>query len=122
MEYEIPSDAEIVDAIMKVLRRKGVVESQAELRKEVMIHLHRINRNYKVSGKRIRVLALSTGKISLEIRYRLTDREVETMDKCPVCGSEVKRIENLTLDGGRVAIGFKCTAVPTGRGRSSGCL
>ena len=117
MEYEIPSDAEVIDAIVKVLKRRGTVESQAELRKLVMVHLLRINRNYRVSGRRMRILAISSGKVSLEIHYRSTGKDVENMEICPVCGSKMRKIENLTLDGGRVTIGFRCTRCPYWTGK-----
>ncbi len=118
MDYEIPSESEVLNAIIRVLRRNGFVESQSELREEVLKKLRRINKNYTVSGRRVRLIALSSGKVSLEIKYRLTGREVESMHTCPVCGSEVKRIENMTLDGGRVTIGFKCTRCPYWTGKN----
>ncbi len=117
MGYEIPKEDEIKEILLKIMKRRSIIESQAELHREVMKHLKRRNKEYKLSGKRMRMIALATGKIKIEIRYKLTDKVVEEMDKCPVCGGDMVRIENSTLDGENVVIGFKCTRCPYWTGK-----
>ncbi len=117
MSYEIPQEEEVRDIILKIMKRRGVIESQAELHREVMKHLRRRNKNYKLSGRRMRIIALSTGKVSIEIRYKLTDKSVDDMKKCSVCGGDMVKIENTTLDGEKVIIGYKCTSCPYWTGK-----
>jgi uncharacterized protein with PIN domain len=117
MGYEIPKEEEVSEIITKILERRGVIESQAELHREVMKHLKRRNKDYKLSERRMRIIALSNKSVALEIRYKLTDKVVEDMEKCPVCGGNMARIENSTLDGKKVIIGFKCTSCPYWTGK-----
>ncbi len=118
MGYEIPKVDEVKEILLKIMKRRGIIESQAELHREVMKHLKRRNKDYKLSEKRMRIITLATGKVKIEIRYKLTDKIIESMDKCPVCGEEMVRIENSTLDGENVIIGFKCTKCPYWTGRN----
>ncbi len=118
MGYEIPKVDEVKEILLKIMKKRGVIESQAELHREVMKHLKRRNKDYKLSEKRMRIITLATGKVKIEIRYKLTDKIIESMDKCPVCGEEMVRIENSTLDGENVIIGFKCTKCPYWTGRN----
>ncbi len=117
MVYEIPEEREVEKIVLRILSRRGIVESQAELLREVLKHLHRKNKNYKLSGKRMRIIALQSGKVKIEIRYKLSDKSVESIEKCPVCGGKMVKIENSTLDGGKVIIGFKCLNCPYWTGK-----
>ncbi len=112
MAYKLPSDEEIEDIIGKVMEIRRIVESQAELRREVEKHLQRRNKDYKISGKRLRKIALKMENIKVEIRCKLTNEEVEDMKTCPVCGSKMEKIGNMTLEGEKITIGFKCTFCP----------
>jgi len=117
MTYEIPEEQEVRKIILRILSKRGIIESQAELLREVLKHLHRRNKNYKLSGKRMRIIAINSGKVKIEIRYKLSDKLIEKMDKCPVCGGRMVKIENSTLDGGKVVIGFKCLSCPYWTGK-----
>ncbi len=117
MSYEIPDEGEVKKIILRILSRRGIVESQAELHREVLKHLNRKNKNYKLSAKRMRIIALQSEEVKIEIRYKVSDKIVEEMDKCPVCGGRMVKIENSTLNGGKVVIGFKCLNCPYWTGK-----
>ena len=68
MTYEIPEEQEVRKIILRILSKRGIIESQAELLREVLKHLHRRNKNYKLSGKRMRIIAINSGKVKIEIR------------------------------------------------------
>ncbi len=112
MEYSIPDESMVKEIVRKVLLHRGVVESQAELRREVLKHLQHRNGEYTISGKRLRRIALEMKDVKVEIHCKTTDVEVNEMDKCPVCGSEMEKIENMTLEGEKITIGFKCVHCP----------
>ena len=109
MPYRIPSEDEIREIVLKILKRRGVVESQAELLSEVKKHLIRRGKDLKISGKRLRRIAVHMPEVEVEIRCKTTEREVDDMRTCPVCGEEMEKITNLTLDGQKIIVGFKCT-------------
>jgi len=117
MGYEIPKEDEVVKIILKILKRRGSVESQRELHDEVMKHLLRINKNYKLSPKRMRTIALNSKKVRMEIRYKVMEKDIGDIEICPVCGSKMVKIENATLDGDRIIIGFKCVNCPYWTGK-----
>ena len=109
MTYKIPSEDEIKKIVLKILRYRGVIESQAELLNQVKKHLVRRGENFKISGKRLRKIAIKMPEVDVEIRCRTTDKEVENMEICPVCGEKMERITNLTLEGEKIVVGFRCT-------------
>ncbi len=117
MQYRIPNDDEIAKIVLKVMRSEHVIESQAELLREVIKHLHRIDKNYRLSGKRLRKIALRIPEVKVEIRCKITDNLVDSLDTCPVCGERMEKIENMTLEGERITIGFRCTFCPYWTGR-----
>ncbi len=112
MTYKIPKDEEIEEILGRVMKVRRIVESQAELKREVMKHLQRRNIEYKISGRRLRRIALKMDNIKVEIRCKLTNEEVIEMKTCPVCGSKMEKIENMTLEGEKITVGFKCTFCP----------
>jgi C4-type Zn-finger protein len=69
---------------------------------------------YSASPARIRQLAAKTGFVS-EIHSR--DGEEEARDRCPVCGSKLKKVKSLTLWGKKVTTGFACTVCPYRTGK-----
>jgi len=109
MSYKIPSDEEVSELVLKVMRIKRVVESQAQLLSEVLVHLQMRNPEYKLTGQRLRKLAMRIPEIHVEIKCKDTDTLVDNMETCPVCGSKMERVENMTLEGKKIVIGFKCT-------------
>jgi hypothetical protein len=109
MAYRIPSDAEVVQAIKDAFDRHGVVNSQRKLTELVLRSLRRHDPDYTVSEERVRRLALGNGLATVDIRCRDT-RDKTSAGACPVCGSRMDRIRNLTVYGGSVTMGYKCKA------------
>ena len=108
MAYRIPSDTEVAKAIKDVLDRHGVINSQRKLTELVQRVMRRHDSDYRVSEERVRKLAIDNGLATLEIRCRDT-RDKTSAGACPVCGGRTKRIKNLTVYGGSVTMGYKCS-------------
>ena len=108
MAYRKPSDTEVVEAIKDALHRHGVVSSQRKMTELVLKELRRHDPDYAVSEERVRKLAIQNDLASLEIRGR-DSRQKTKAGACPVCGGKTKRIRNLTVYGGTVTMGYKCT-------------
>jgi len=107
MVYRKPSDTEVVDAIKDALRRHGVVSSQRKMTELVLRELHRHDPDYSVSEGRVRRLALKNGLADIVIRGREGKAKTRA-GACPVCGSKMKRLRNMTVYGGTVTFGYKC--------------
>jgi uncharacterized protein with PIN domain len=112
--YRVPSDEEVVAAIVKVMLREGQVTSQRRLRDLVQQALR--DASYRVGEDRVRSLALRSGLVGVAIHAR-HDGDTPRLDACPVCGNPLHRTSNRTLAGGNVQTGYKCTRCPWWTGR-----
>ena len=107
MSYKRPSDEKLDEALVNVLLRCQIVESQSELVRMVVKELEKDGETYRISGNRIRRYALENGMISIEIDYR-ESRNKKIPEVCPVCKHNLTSITNSTLDGGIVELMRKC--------------
>lgn len=107
-------DEEVVAILVKVILDEGTVASQTRLAELVNRQLAR--RGMHVTGERVRMLAVKSGLVSLQIRVR-TDGETPELERCPVCRSRLKRTTNRTLAGGTASTGYKCARCPWWTGR-----
>ena len=107
MSYHIPSDDKIKAALENVLKKFRTVQSQHKLTKLVKKELDTKKEKFGVSGSRLRNIAINSNFVKLEIHSREGDPK-KLMAKCPVCGSTLKRVKNLTIWGGEVTIEFRC--------------
>jgi hypothetical protein len=107
MSYKIPSDSEVVNSIKNVMNSYGVINSQTKLKELVERDLKETDENYRVSPRRLRVLALSSNHVSVEIHCRESDSK-KSISKCPVCNHKLKLVKNKTIYNGVVIIGHEC--------------
>ena len=107
MLYHIPSDEQVLNGLEKVLKEFRTVNSQNKLKKLITKELTTKKKKYGVSGSRLRNIAINSNFVKLEIHTREGDPK-KIMTKCPVCGSSLKRVKNLTIWGGEVTIEFRC--------------
>ena len=107
MSYKRPNDEKLDEALVNVLLRCQVIESQNELVKMVVKELGKNGETYRVSGKRIRRYALENDMVSLEIDYR-ESKNKKVAEVCPVCGNVLTSVSNTTLDGNLVELMRKC--------------
>ena len=107
MSYHIPSNDEIKSALELVLKKFRTVNSQHQLKELVIKELNTKKKKYGVTGSRVRFIAIKSDFVKLEIHSREGDPK-KLMTRCPVCGSSLKRVKNLTIWGGEVTIEFRC--------------
>ena len=108
MSYHIPSDEQVENALKKVLTKFRTVHSQTKLKTLVTKELGTKEKEFGVSGSRLRDIAINSNFVKLEIHSREGDPK-KVMNKCPVCNSSLKRVKNLTIWGGEVTIELRCT-------------
>jgi hypothetical protein len=104
--YRIPSDTRVRESLVRVFGTRPVVESQRRLKALVERDL-KGDEKFRVGEPRLRVLAIESGLVDLEIHCRDTS-EMRSLVKCPVCGNRLKKVRNMTVFGGTVTLGYRC--------------
>jgi len=107
MTYHIPSDEIIKKGLKNIFKKTHTVNSQKELKVLIKKEIKTKKKNYSVSEKRLRTIALATDFIKIDIHSRQGDPN-KILSKCPVCGNPLDRVKNLTIWGGEVTIEFRC--------------
>jgi prepilin signal peptidase PulO-like enzyme (type II secretory pathway) len=106
-EYRVPKEEQILDALKSIFARRRVVNSQRELKKLVEKELQS-DETFKVGEQRLRHIILGSNIADVEINCRESP-EKRHLSKCPVCGTKLEKVRNLTVFGGTVTLGFKCS-------------
>src|SRR2546421_12963402 len=101
--YRIPNDDRIRDSLVRVFSTRPMVDSQRKLKQLVEKDL-KGDEKYRVGEPRLRLLAIDSGLVDLEIRGRDTE-EVRCLIKWPVCGARLKKVRNMTVYGWRRRLG-----------------
>lgn len=114
--YRVPTDEEVVAAVVRVILREGQVPSQRRLTHLVQRALQSIDPKYRVGEPRVRLLALRSGLVGVTVHAR-HDGDTPRLEACPVCGNALTRTSNRTLSGGQAQTGYKCTRCPWWTGR-----
>ena len=83
MAYRIPSDDKLAEAVFVVMYRNQQVVSQKEMASLVQKELDKDGEEYRVSGERIRRIAVNKDLAQLNIDYKEADGELP--ETCPVC-------------------------------------
>ena len=65
MTYKIPKDEDVLKSIKNVMNSLGVINSQTKLKELVERDLKETDENFRVSPRRLRVLALSSDHVSV---------------------------------------------------------
>ncbi|MCI4434320.1 MAG: hypothetical protein JHC29_02480 [Thermoplasmata archaeon] len=112
MNYKVPDERLIVFIIKKVIKEKGIINSQREFLSLVLRELKQSGIDYRLNGTRLRKIAINKAGVKVEIEYRETDANSKDLKICPVCGSKLLEIHNFTLEGNKVPVGKRCTRCP----------
>jgi len=100
--YKIPSDQEMKEALVRVLKKYREISSQKLLKKLVLEELRMTDIYYVVSEARIRKIASKTGKIKISM---LKKKGKKKANKCYICGGELETIKVKNLLGNEVPLG-----------------
>ena len=103
--YRIPREEEVRKALYVVLKRNDSIESLKKLRDEVLKELKKINKDYRISIRRCRVIAAHSGFVKIEVKKGHGNKK---MRKCPICGNKLTPIKSISLLGETVVTGYKC--------------
>ncbi|NLL94489.1 MAG: hypothetical protein GX224_01835 [Thermoplasmatales archaeon] len=114
MSYRIPSEERLAEAIFVVTYRRKQIGSQREMVEAVLEELSKDGEGYRVSGERIRRVAVENDVGDLTIEY--SEREGALPEECPVCRGRMEPVTNADLSGRMVEIGRKCASCPYSTG------
>jgi len=108
MSYLIPSEKTVKNALKRVLKNAHSIQTQTLLHKLVLKELQTKKKTYGLSPQRLRMIALQSPFVSIEIHSREGDPK-KTLSRCPVCHHSLTHVKNLTIWGGEVTIQFRCS-------------
>jgi hypothetical protein len=111
MPYKIPDDDRLEEAIRAVMERDIQIRSQTMMTELVLKELKNDPNEYRVSGERIRRVAIERNILRIDIEYNQHD-DRSSPDVCPVCGYPMAVVSNSKLGGGSAKIGRQCTRCP----------
>lgn len=107
MQYRIPADEDVARAIVSCLNEYGIINSQRKLGELVRQKIRDVESAFLISDRRIRMIAVGRGLVELELKYKEA-RNSKLPHKCPICGSKLTRLKNMTIYGGTVTLGYSC--------------
>lgn len=108
MSYTIPSDKQVISALRRVLKKAHIVQTQRYLRELVVKELQKEKESFHVSAKRLRLLALNSSFVKVEVQSREGNPN-KSLHRCPVCHHSLKQVKNKTIWGGLVTIELHCS-------------
>lgn len=103
--YRIPTEEEVRNAIYLALKKRKSIPSLVELRKRVLIELKKLNKDYTISHKRVRIITARSGFVKISTKMKTTNKKPKA---CPICGGKLYPIKNYSLLGEEVVTGYKC--------------
>lgn len=107
MNYHIATDDQIKKVLKTILKNNRTINTQYKLKKLVEKKLNTKKKKYGITPSRIRNIAINSNFVKLEIHSREGDPK-KTMNRCPVCNSNLSKVKNKTIWGGKVTIEFQC--------------
>ena len=107
--YRRPPDEEIRRAARRLVRGgKASFGSQQEFLEALTRYLRREEPLAAVGGPRLRRLLVGLPGVRLSVHYAERD-DPRPLERCPVCGAELRQIRNRTLSGESIVLGQRCT-------------
>ncbi|MGA7922479.1 MAG: hypothetical protein WCA77_00670 [Thermoplasmata archaeon] len=107
--YHRPPLEDVATAARRVLVHPSErFRSLRALREAVLPVLRRRDPRAALGGRRLRAILFTLPNVRVDVRYRTT-QDRGPMERCPVCSSALRPIQNRTLDEGEVILGYRCT-------------
>ncbi|MBN1896343.1 MAG: hypothetical protein JW789_01280 [Candidatus Aenigmarchaeota archaeon] len=95
---------EVVKFVLKSALHRKKASSQDELVGIINTELRKVDSDYSITGKRIRLIAASMP----DIRMDVVTRKGRVPPKCPSCGYSLKKSWDRNLRGRKVLRSLKC--------------
>jgi hypothetical protein len=106
--YHLPKKEDILRITLEILGEYGVVNSLKTLTKLVNMRAKSENSTWRIGPKRLKKIVAKSKRIKIDVITRKTEEVLAGNVKCIVCGEIMQPELNKTLDGGIIALGYKC--------------
>ncbi len=70
MDYKKPTKKTIVETVVSILKERGSIDTQTKMHRKVLEKLKKKDSTYKLSAERMRVVAILSKKVKVNIRTR----------------------------------------------------
>jgi hypothetical protein len=70
MNYRKPTKKVIIEVVSDVLKERGSVDTQTKLHKKVLQKLKKVDKTYRLSAERMRIISILSKKIRVTVRTR----------------------------------------------------
>ena len=70
MNYRKPTKKVIIKVVSDVLKERGSIDTQTKLHKKVLQKLKKVDKTYKLSAERMRIISILSKKIKVTVRTR----------------------------------------------------
>ena len=104
---KIPGDEIVIPLIEKVLKERGVVQSQEDLCFLVLEKLKKYDKDYKISPRRVKNLALRIPNVEIKAKTKRMP-EMTKLERCPVCKRKIDKLYGKNLLNQKIQIGYVC--------------
>lgn len=104
----IPNSELVERIVYYAMKRRGIVHTQDELAEIVRKELKKLNKNFAITPRRVRKIALRIENMEVTIKTKKSRKA--RPKKCPVCGNKLIPIHAKNLLGKKIAVGFRCRA------------
>ncbi|MEM0127611.1 MAG: hypothetical protein QXO03_00795 [Thermoplasmatales archaeon] len=94
------SDEEIIFNVLSILRDNGEVIGEVNFLEMLR------RKNSSLSPRRFRRLIFKIPEILVTIKY--TKNKYGKLERCPICGSKMKAVRVINLEGKRTTVGYRC--------------
>jgi predicted RNA-binding Zn-ribbon protein involved in translation (DUF1610 family) len=95
---------EVVKFVVKAVLHRQTADSLAELTDLVNEDLKKVDRQYSISGGRLRSIAVSMP----EVKVRVETKKGRTPKRCPACSSALRKVWGRNLKGRKVLENLRC--------------
>ena len=99
-----PKD-EVVKFVIKAVLRDRKVDSQAMLAVLINTELKKVDPEYSITGKRLRLIVSSMPEVKIKTDVR---KGSSVPARCPSCNSPLKKVWAKNLKGRRILENLKC--------------
>jgi predicted RNA-binding Zn-ribbon protein involved in translation (DUF1610 family) len=103
MDMKIPKD-DAVKFVVKAVLHKRIARSQQELVHLVNAELRKVDPDYSISGKRLRDIVVTIPGVRISAKTK----KGSMPQKCPVCGSGLRKVWTKNLRGRKVLENLMC--------------
>ncbi|NCS70651.1 MAG: hypothetical protein COY38_02110 [Candidatus Aenigmarchaeota archaeon CG_4_10_14_0_8_um_filter_37_24] len=104
---KIPKEDFVAQVVRDIVRKRGYVDTQRELRYLVEKRLKKFDLGFAISSGRAKKIALNIPEIRIKAKTKKSPK-MKQINKCPACEAKIKKLYGTNLLNKRIHIGYAC--------------